>query len=103
MAGLLINGTEYELDPNKLSVGDACSVEDFYGAPFGKWAKDVSEGSIKALKAFVTVLARKADPTLRSTDIDKLDLSALMGLGQKGAEEGDSGEERGPLNPTMAA
>lgn len=108
MAEVMIKGQALELDADSLSVGEAVELEDKYGETFGRWAKAAQDGSIKAVRVLLLVLARRQDKSLRMDDIDSLGLEVLGALAKSKSAApspvtSDGGAEVPVEDPTQTA
>lgn len=63
----IVRGTKYELDQERLTFGEARAIERVTGVTFDKLA-----GDIMSTQALVWVAMKRAEPTLKFSDLDDL-------------------------------
>lgn len=99
---IVVEGTAHEVDPSKLTFGEAKRIEQVTGLTFSKWGEQLQAGSITALQALVWILVRRRSPEARFDDIDDIEFGQVeMVADDPPAEPVRAG--RRPADPTRKA
>lgn len=99
-----VNGTTHDVAMDSMPFDEACEIEDVTGQTITEWAAALSKGSAKACRALALVLAKRADPSVRWSDIGQMDFGKfIQELRESSTEDGDSGDAVPQADPTPAA
>jgi hypothetical protein len=85
-----IQGEAFEVDPGKLTFGEAKRIEAVTGQTFSQWGDLLQNGSITALQALVWTLMRRTRPEVRFDDVDDIE------FGQVSVEADEEPEAKKP-------
>lgn len=92
---ITVRGEAFDVDPRKLSFGEAKRIESVTGLTFSKWGEQLTAGSVTALQALVWTMMRRSRPDIRFDDIDDIEFGDLeMG--------GDDTDDSAPPGATSA-
>jgi hypothetical protein len=72
-----IDGKEYPFDPDALTFDEACDLEGIFGGTFGEFGQALRKTSMNAIRAFVFILQRRDNSTLRLGDVGSTVLGSL--------------------------
>lgn len=99
-----IAGEEYEVDPGKLTFGEAKRIEQTTGLTFSKWGEHLAAGSVTALQGLVFILMRRSRPEIRFDDVDGIEFGEVQIVPDPGDEPAPvkAGRSR-PVDPTRKA
>lgn len=98
---LLVKDDSFDVDPGKLSFGEAKKIESATGLTFTQWGNQLAAGSLTALQALVWVMLRRTNPELRFDDVDDFNLEEVAIVGDEAAKPKGAG--RRPVDPTRKA
>jgi predicted transcriptional regulator of viral defense system len=98
-----IDGTEYPFSADALTFDEACDLEEVFGGTFGEFGTALKKTSMQAIRAFVYILRRRDNPTLRIGDIGGKHLSELKFVKERADEETTEDKElpREVADPTQ--
>lgn len=73
---ITVDDTPYEIDVNRLTLGEGRAIEKVSGETFAAMAKTLNEGnaSLTTFQAIVWVAMKRATPTLKFSDLDDREL-----------------------------
>lgn len=59
----------WDFNPDKLMSPEAEAIERLTGTTFGKWVEDIKAGSMLALRAYLWVMLKRKEPTLKADQV----------------------------------
>lgn len=98
-----VSGEEFEVDPSKLTFGEAKRIEQSTGLTFSKWGEQLAAGSVSALQALVWTLLRRTRPDVRFDDIEELAFGEVEMVGDEPAGPAKPASRGRPVDPTRKA
>ena len=96
-----IRGDSFEIDPQKLTFGEAARIESATGLTFSKWGEQLQAGSVTALRALVWTLMRRTQPELRIDDVDGVEFGEVQMVADK--PQKPAGKAARAVDPTPKA
>lgn len=90
-----MEGRTAEIDQQRLTFAEGRAVEKVTGLSFVDFGKALGGGSVTALQALIWVAFKRSEPTLKFSDLDDWNMSALT-------TEAET-EPEAQVDPTQAA
>ena len=91
-----VDGKDYEFDDASMTFAEGRAIEKVTGVPFGEVGTLAKKGSMTAIQAMVWVAMKRAEPTLKFSDLDDRPISSVEFA--VADESDDEGDEAGPTD-----